>query len=541
VLEDTSTAAFAAGDETMITKGSVIWIVLSLTPISILCGVHLLQSYVIVENSTYLQSSHHDLGDSLISGVPHSPIVIDGDVNFNVTAQAEGWLGDGSPEDPYIIDGLDINGFEMCISISNTRVSFTISNCFLNCSTYFDGAGISLYNVSNSLLVSNTVIHSRWGIYLFQSSFNIVSNNNCTNNVRGISLEQSNSNMVTNNTSSNRFVMEAGIWLDNSDSNTLVNNTLMDAFLAGVYFDQSSNNTMANNTCDQTDPHIRIRSGSENNSITWNVFADISSGAIDDGTNNVFDYNYWAGYTGPDADSDGIGDLPYTFFGNNDSYPLQYLPTPPTWDETPSDLSVEFSLSFFQIALNVTCPAPLAWYLNDTLFNIDNHGRISSRSILPIGKYGLTVEVINIYGDKLSSAFSVTVEDTNAPSWLIIPIDQHLEFGVQFVYQVAATDPSGIDLWWLNDTVQFSIDEYGVIRNNTILTPGVYVMNITVQDVFGNSLSAVFSVTVEEATMITEPTTPTENIDPVLTFVFGVGLGAAAVLIIVLVLFKRRS
>ncbi|MHA2360169.1 MAG: hypothetical protein ACXAB5_07835, partial [Candidatus Thorarchaeota archaeon] len=60
---------------------------------------------------------------------PHGTIVIDGDANFTATALLEGWPGNGSPEDPFIIDGLEIDrGGEVghCISIINTRVSFII-------------------------------------------------------------------------------------------------------------------------------------------------------------------------------------------------------------------------------------------------------------------------------------------------------------------------------------------------------------------------------------------------------------------------------
>ncbi|MHA3964705.1 MAG: hypothetical protein AM325_014335, partial [Candidatus Thorarchaeota archaeon SMTZ1-45] len=61
-------------------------------------------------------------------------ITIDGDTNFSDTALVEGWEGDGSPGNPFIIDGLHIDlgvEFGHCIMISNTRVSFTISNCNL--------------------------------------------------------------------------------------------------------------------------------------------------------------------------------------------------------------------------------------------------------------------------------------------------------------------------------------------------------------------------------------------------------------------------
>ena len=36
---------------------------------------------------------------------PHDPISINGDEEFSLTASNEGWDGDGSPGDPYIIKG----------------------------------------------------------------------------------------------------------------------------------------------------------------------------------------------------------------------------------------------------------------------------------------------------------------------------------------------------------------------------------------------------------------------------------------------------
>ncbi|MFX1415447.1 MAG: nitrous oxide reductase family maturation protein NosD [Promethearchaeota archaeon] len=524
-------------------KDGIFWIGPSLVLVLVLsCLVPISESTGNKQRSTLIRSERES--NFSLAGTPHTPIAIDGDANFNVTAQAEGWPGDGSPGNPYIIEGLDINESLWCISISNTRVNFTISNCNLTGATLIDGAGIYLYNVSNALLVNNTCSRSWRGIHLMNASYNTLVNNTCTTNLAGIQLELSSFNTVTDNTAASEFLQDAGIWLSESDHNTVVNNTFKDSIAAAIYLDHSSDNMFANNTCINSDPHIWLRSLSDNNDIRWNVFADYSGlTGRDESTGNVFDYNYWPNYGGPDLDMNGIGDAPYNFLGNSDPHPLMYPPTPPKWKEEPSDLIVDFSFSFFHLKLNMTSLAPLAWYVNDTLFSIDNQGRVTSRSILPIGNYGLTLEVTSIYGLRISSIFSVTVLDASSPSWLIIPIDQELEYGEEFACQVAALDLSGIDAWWVNDTAHFVIDEHGVIRNGTVLEPGMYGLEIRAFDPFDNYCSATLVLTVnEEATVpTTTPTPPSESMDPLVTLIVGMGIGGASVLVIVVILLRRSE
>lgn len=42
--------------------------------------------------------------------IEHSPISINGNAEFNATAASEGWLGNGTSSNPYVIDGLNITG-----------------------------------------------------------------------------------------------------------------------------------------------------------------------------------------------------------------------------------------------------------------------------------------------------------------------------------------------------------------------------------------------------------------------------------------------
>ncbi len=109
-----------------------------------------------------------------------------------------------------------------------------------------------------------------------------------------------------------------------------------------------------------------------------------------------------------------------------------------------------------------------AWWLNDTTyFSIDSNGVITSVGLVPVGSYGLNVSVNDTRGAVLSGEFTITVIDTTPPSWVETPVTQTVEYGTSFVYDLDATDLSGIDYWWLNVTEGFVIDEDGVITNST--------------------------------------------------------------------------
>jgi parallel beta-helix repeat protein len=211
---------------------------------------------------------------------PHGNITIDGDANFSDTALLEGWPGDGSHEDPFIIDGLDIDlggGVGHCIGISNTRVNFTISNCTLTGAILYwapesmdfgtdEGSGILLNNVTNGELVDNNCNNNTKGIYLYRSDFNTVANNTCSNNGAGIHLRGGYSNTIANNTCSNNG---AGIFLWGSDSNTIANNTCNNNEV-GIRLWTSDSNTVANNTCSNNGAGIRLWR-SDSNTITNNT------------------------------------------------------------------------------------------------------------------------------------------------------------------------------------------------------------------------------------------------------------------------------
>jgi len=230
---------------------------------------------------------------------PNSAIAIDGDANFSATALLEGWPGDGSPENPYIIDGLEIDlggRGGHCISISNTRARFTINNCNVSGARgrmpMYRDAGIYLENVTNGELVNNTYSSNIFGIQLRDSTYNTVANNTCNDNWYGIVFHSSDSNTVVNNTcnrNENRdgiYLLDSnhntvsdntcnnngdfGIHLLDSDHNTVSDNTCFGNTKHGIYLDKSDYNTVANSICNSNDIGIELHE-SDSNTIANNT------------------------------------------------------------------------------------------------------------------------------------------------------------------------------------------------------------------------------------------------------------------------------
>ena len=199
----------------------------------------------------------------------HDSIYIDGNANFSLTATQEGWEGNGTQSNPYIIDGLNITGSSTnndLISIFNTDVHFQIKNCILshgkygifasgvkngqyfhNYITKTYGTGIRLISSSNNYFENNTIINNYGFGVQFYSSFNCVLANNIFDNNQGtgIFFFRSSINTLYNNTISNG--RGYGIFLSNSGFCSLINNQVFNNNGIGILLYAAINNTISNN------------------------------------------------------------------------------------------------------------------------------------------------------------------------------------------------------------------------------------------------------------------------------------------------------
>jgi uncharacterized repeat protein (TIGR01451 family) len=260
-------------------------------------------------------------------------------------------------------NGIDSNegycGIYLQSSSSNTISGNTATNNGNSIHRY----GIWLKSSNSNNISDNTASdNSGTGIYIESSSGNTISGNTATEYDSGILLQSSSSNIISANTVNNNSVN--GIYLYTSSNNNIEDNDVTYS-IHGIILQASSHNTMDGNTIIYNSDGIYLQSSSNNNLISNNratinsersifiessnsnnIFGNHFEDAWSDGDNLwntahkvIYNYvnaspkiteyynytgNYWSGYSGPDGNYDGIGDIPYSigFGSEKDYYPL---------------------------------------------------------------------------------------------------------------------------------------------------------------------------------------------------------------------------
>lgn len=164
------------------------------------------------------------------------------------------------------------------------------------------------------------------GIHIYASEHCIIEDNFCTENGEaGISILSSLENVFSGNTCTRSGM---GFEMYGSDENLIEDNISSENEEYGFYIDYSADNIISYNLVEQNGLWgVYITNRSLNNTIYRNSFIGNNGNVngFDDGSGNLFDYNFWSEYTGPDLDLNGIGDLPHPIEGianNTDPHPL---------------------------------------------------------------------------------------------------------------------------------------------------------------------------------------------------------------------------
>ena len=159
--------------------------------------------------------------------------------------------GSGTISDPYILEYIEINGFNLssCIIIKNSNMYFIIRNCrFYNSSSGMYDAGIRLEYVTNGRLISiNCSNNNGNGIILYNCQNVIIEENSVNDNNRnGIFLYNSSNISIINNKNTINNNNNNGIHLILSHNNTISGNTINYNSI-GIYLSESNYNNITGN------------------------------------------------------------------------------------------------------------------------------------------------------------------------------------------------------------------------------------------------------------------------------------------------------
>jgi parallel beta-helix repeat protein len=419
--------------------------------------------------------------------------------------------------------------------------------------------GIHLTSTYNASVMGNNITKCNVAIFLELSSDCIVTDNICFENFDGIVVVNSCFDItvddnychlqegyafvvvesfdcsVTRNTCTNTSGAE-GVCLLIGDAS--VNASLNDFSLSSGGIDCIGNDgVITQNTIEDNELYGIYVDGLIGPTVSWNIFDNIGMNAIDDSSSSLFDYNYWSNYTGVDANSDGIGDTWHPIDGlanNNDTHPIVYHPTLPSWDpdyyELFSELGHEFEWMLGYAGLTIYAPI-VDWRVNDTDFTIDD-GTIRNAVFLNLGEYQLEITAINLYGFELVGYFTLTVSDTVAPD-VLGPDDFDYvvgQVGRTITWIAEDYDPASYVVTL--DGVQVMFGAWNSTSENVTITAdglivGDHTFVVTFFDASGNSATDTVVVTVRPA-----GTT---------SLLLAAGAGGAAIVVIIVIYLARKK
>ena len=266
-------------------------------------------AFVNNSNSTKLVSNNDNYSSSAIE-----QIIITSNDDF----ESFGFVGNGTQEDPFIIENLNFIGTKQStIQIENTTASFVFRNN--NLTGMGSETAIILSNVSNALITKNIIQnYNLWGIRISASKNIVIKDNFLENNTFGAIYSYFSKELII----SQNAIHKNGY---------------------GVYFREEMINSVIEKNCFLKNTKFAIQLGTEgfatlnveNNAINDNSFFNNSltdpylnlSQASDWGNINIFKNNYWSDLIISDGNSDGINDYSYLIDSEerNTSFPTGKL------------------------------------------------------------------------------------------------------------------------------------------------------------------------------------------------------------------------
>ncbi|MBI0582783.1 MAG: right-handed parallel beta-helix repeat-containing protein [Methanomassiliicoccus sp.] len=181
----------------------------------------------------------------IASGASTAPVSISGDPDLASKAASNGWPGNGTQSNPYVIADVRVddpaNG--LGIFVSGTTKHLVIENCQItNTSSY----AIDITGASNITIRGSVISSDHCAVLLYSSTGCTVANNSITGSKTGVQLMSSDRNVISgNNISGSQY---NGIELFTSNNNTITGNTVTGSGGYGIYLSSSDGNLIFANS-----------------------------------------------------------------------------------------------------------------------------------------------------------------------------------------------------------------------------------------------------------------------------------------------------
>ncbi len=211
-------------------------------------------------------------------------IFINGNSDFLEKAGEYGWSGNGTKDNPLIIENMNFSKNANMFSVSNTDLFFRFSKNHLN-GLVRGWCAIVLYNVENAILVDNHIENAAVGVHAIKIRNSFIVNNHVINSGVGVTIE----NHSQNNTISNNFfedLIECGIYsIGYSYDNIFSDNEITGGWEGITIARDSDNNTIRNNQIYQCE-NYGVWLMTKNNSVIDNDIHSITGCGISIWTSN---------------------------------------------------------------------------------------------------------------------------------------------------------------------------------------------------------------------------------------------------------------
>ncbi len=380
-------------------------------------------------------------------------------------------------------------------------------NGYYASSPYYQAGILLLNGILECVIEDNEVYNNTYSGIFFYGNYNTIRNNHVYGNkLAGIHTEECYYNLISENIA---YDNEYGIYVVNVGTNVTGNIVYDNEY--GIYMEYSGDCFIYGNDVGWNEINAFESDTFAGQPLYWHD--NVSTG------NWWHNYNY-TGYYNISSDS---GD------DNVDLCPAKSLDLVP-----PSAIDFEiletgntlvwhaYALhpDHYEVFIDSVSVLTHVWDGGDIEVNVDG---------LTAGAHTIELIVYHLSGHFMGNSSAANVDDLTPP---VIDGSEIIEAvpGGAISVQYTATDPSGIDLWAVNDTVNFQISSTGLLTNIGTLQAGNYTILISVTDSFGNNASMVVTIVVRTTGGLPS------------TLVLAIGTGAAAVLlVIILIIYKRRG